>query len=90
MSAVPLPVLVLAGTSDAPLRVAFIFSAKAGPAKATVAPSVASVVLVDMVFSLFASFAVSVSRGSDDLKFSRWRISECRDEFSMMSCCQRN
>jgi hypothetical protein len=47
----------LAGTSDAPLRVAFILSAKAGPARATVAPSanVASMVLVfSMVFSLSA------------------------------------
>src|ERR1700736_6500900 len=58
MSAVPVPVVVAAGTSDLPSSVAFIFCAKAGPAKATVAPSasVASMVLVfDMVFSLLAS-----------------------------------
>src|SRR6266436_9799843 len=58
MSALPVAVLVLGGTSDLPSRVAFIFSAKAGPAKATVAPSasVASMVLVfDMVFSLLTS-----------------------------------
>jgi hypothetical protein len=53
-----LPALVTAGTSALPSSVAFIFSAKAGPAKATVTPiaSVASMVLVfDMVFSLLAS-----------------------------------
>src|ERR1700733_11988606 len=59
MSAVPLPALVLGGTSDLPSRVAFILSAaKADPAKATAAPSasVASVILVlDMVFSLLVS-----------------------------------
>src|SRR5258708_5455642 len=58
MSAVPVPLVVVAGTSDLPSSVAFILSAKAGPAKATVAPSanVASMVLVfDMVFSLLAS-----------------------------------
>src|SRR5216684_272689 len=58
MSAVPLPALVLAGTSEAPSRVAFIFSAKAGPAKAIAAPSasVASMVLVfDIGLSLLAS-----------------------------------
>src|ERR1700737_1690002 len=58
MSAVPLPALVLAGTWDLPSSVALIFSAKAGPAKATVAPSasVTSMVLVfDMVVSLLAS-----------------------------------
>src|SRR6267142_475390 len=58
MSALPVAVLVLGGTSDLPSRVAFIFSAKAGPARATVAPSasVASMVLVfDMVLSLLAS-----------------------------------
>src|ERR1700730_15457508 len=58
MSAVPLPALVLAGPSAAPSRVAFIFSAKAGPAKAIAAPSasVASMVLVfDIGFSLLAS-----------------------------------
>src|ERR1700691_3257043 len=57
MSAVPLPALVLAGTSEAPSRVAFIFSAKAGPANATAVPSasVASTILVfDMVLSLWA------------------------------------
>ena len=48
----------MAGTSAVPSSVAFIFSAKAGPAKAKVAPnaSVTSMVLVvDMVFSLLAS-----------------------------------
>src|SRR6266481_3226568 len=58
MSALPVAVLVLGGTSDLPSRVAFIFSAKAGPARATVAPSasIASMVLVfDMVLSLLAS-----------------------------------
>src|SRR6266852_6871792 len=58
MSAVPLPAVVTAGTSEAPESVAFILSAKAGPAKATVAPSasVASMVLVfGMVLSLLAS-----------------------------------
>src|SRR5665647_3107010 len=58
MSAVPVPALVVAGTSDLPSSVAFIFSAKAGPAKAKVAPSasIVSMVLVfDMVFSLLAS-----------------------------------
>jgi hypothetical protein len=53
-----LPALVFAGTSDLPSSVAFILSAKAGPANANVAPSasVASMVLVfDMVFSLVAS-----------------------------------
>src|ERR1700680_897763 len=58
MSAVPLPAVVVGGTSEAPSSVAFILSAKAGPAKATVAPSasVASMVLVfDMVLSLLAS-----------------------------------
>src|SRR3954464_1723022 len=58
MSAVPLPALVLAGTSDAPSSVAFILSAEAGPAKPTAAPSasIASKVLVlDMVFSLLTS-----------------------------------
>src|SRR5947209_19552267 len=58
MSAVPFPALVLGGTSCLPSRVAFILSAKAGPAKATAAPmaSVASVTLVfDMVLSLWTS-----------------------------------
>src|SRR5712691_5722923 len=58
MSALPVAALVLGGTSDLPSRVAFIFSAKAGPARATVAPSasVARMVLVfDMVLSLLAS-----------------------------------
>src|ERR1700704_2971888 len=58
MSEVPLPALGLGGTSDLPSRVAFILSAKAGPAKATAAPiaSVASVILVfDMVLSLWTS-----------------------------------
>src|SRR2546421_9672681 len=57
MSAVPLPALVFAGTSDLPSSVAFIFSAKAGPANAIAAPSasVASMVLFDMVFSLLTS-----------------------------------
>src|ERR1700730_12033979 len=58
MSAVPVLVVVVAGTSDLPSSVAFIFCAKAGTAKATFAPSasVASIVLVfDMVFSLLAS-----------------------------------
>jgi hypothetical protein len=53
-----LPALVLAGTSDLPSSVAFILSAKAGPAKAIVAPSasVASMVLLfDMFLSLLAS-----------------------------------
>src|ERR1700722_9367556 len=58
MSAVPVAALALGGVSDLPSRVAFIFAAKAGPAKAMVAPSasVASMVLVfDMVFSLLTS-----------------------------------
>src|SRR5258708_28795465 len=57
MSAAPLPAVVVGGTSEAPSSVAFILSAKAGPAKAAVAPSasVASTVLVfDMVLSLLA------------------------------------
>src|ERR1700730_7884508 len=71
MSAVPLPALVLAGTSDALSRVAFIFSAKAGPAKAIAAPSasVASTVLVfDIGLSLLAS-----SHGAS-LKTTRFRF----------------
>src|ERR1700731_2104737 len=58
MSAVPLAALVLGGTSDLPSSVAFIFSAKAGPAKVTVAPSasVATMVFIlDIVLSLLAS-----------------------------------
>src|SRR5262249_2733089 len=53
MSAVPLPALVLAGTSDLPSSDALYLSAKAGPEKATAAAnaSVAYVVLV-MVLSL--------------------------------------
>src|SRR5271156_4989426 len=53
MSAVPVPALVLAGTSDLPSSIALNFSAKAGPEKATAAAnaSVANMVLV-MVFSL--------------------------------------
>src|ERR1700686_4956942 len=81
MSAVPVPVVVVAGTSDLPSSVAFIFSAKAGPAKATAAPSasVASMVLVfDMVFSLLtqrdgvsfktAGFRIYSRRGLKRLK----------------------
>src|ERR1700709_149915 len=57
MSAVPVPAEVLAGTSDLPSRAAFILSAKAGPAKASVAASAseASTVFFDMVFSLLTS-----------------------------------
>src|SRR5262245_49830360 len=56
MSAVPVAALVTGGTSDLPSSVAFILSAKAGPAKATAAPnaSVASMVLV-MGLSLLSS-----------------------------------
>src|ERR1700722_4844781 len=65
MSAAPLPVLVLAGASEAPLRVAFSLSAKAGPAKATVAPS-ANVASMVLVFSIWSSpcgrLAVPVSK----------------------------
>src|SRR6266487_793945 len=52
MSAVPLAALVLGGTWALPSIVAFIFSARAGPAKAIAAPSasVTSMVLFDMVF----------------------------------------
>src|SRR6266508_4799008 len=52
MSAVPLAALVLGGTWALPSSVAFILSAKAGPAKAIAAPSanVTSMVLFDMVF----------------------------------------
>src|SRR5882724_5154503 len=52
MSAVPVAALVLGGTWALPSSVAFIFSAKAGPAKAIAAPSasVTSMVLFDMVF----------------------------------------
>src|SRR3954465_7369508 len=55
MSAVPVPALAFGGTSVLPSSVALILSAKAGPANATIAPStsVASLVLFDMVFSLF-------------------------------------
>src|SRR5205085_4408492 len=69
MSAVPVPAVVVAGTSDLPSSVAFIFSAEAGPAKATAAPSasVASMVLV-MVLSLLTS-AMFVS-----LTTARFRI----------------
>src|SRR5215210_8079583 len=61
MSAVPFAALVFGGTSDLPSSVAFILSAKAGPANAKVAPSasVASMVLVfDMVLSLLTSSLV--------------------------------
>src|SRR4029453_11495182 len=61
MSAVPLPAVVTGGTSEVPLSVAFILSAKAGPAQATAAPSasVASTVLVfNMVLSLLAQTKV--------------------------------
>src|SRR5882724_2625120 len=57
MSAVPVPVLVVGGTSDLPSSLIVILSAKAGPAKANAAPSasVASMILVfDMVLSLWA------------------------------------
>ena len=66
MSAVPEPVLVVAGTSCLPSSVAFILSAKAGPAKATAAPSasVASMVLV-MVLSLSTSAMLLVSQQLD-------------------------
>src|SRR5437899_5659061 len=52
MSAVPLAALVLGGTWALPSSVAFILSARAGPAKAIAAPSanVTSMVLFDMVF----------------------------------------
>src|SRR6202165_6162032 len=76
MSAVPLPALVTAGTSDLPSSVAFIFSAKAGPAKAAVAPnaSVASTVLVfDMVLSLLASSDVVVFKTMPFRFYSRNR-----------------
>src|SRR5215207_7160378 len=57
MSAVPLPAAVLAGTSCLPSSVAFILSAKAGPANATAAPiaSEASMVLLRIGFSLLTS-----------------------------------
>src|SRR6266436_7382522 len=65
MSALPVAVLVLGGTSDLPSRVTFIFSANAGPAKATVAPSasVASMILVfDMVSSCWRQVVVPDSK----------------------------
>src|SRR3954452_2193617 len=55
MSAEPFAALVFGGTSELPSSVAFILSARAGPANATVAPnpSITSMVLVfDMVLSL--------------------------------------
>src|SRR5699024_12531492 len=57
MSAVPVPALVVAGTSDLPSSFAVSFSAKAGPARATAAPSVsvASKVLFGMVLSPLTS-----------------------------------
>src|ERR1700676_1837331 len=71
MSAVPLPAVVVGGTSEAPSSVAFILSAKAGPAKETVVPSasVASTVLVfSMVLSLLAS------SGGSSVKTMRFRF----------------
>jgi hypothetical protein len=59
------PALVLGGTSDLLSRVTFIFSAHAGPAKATVAPSasVASTILVfDMVSSCWRQVVVPDSK----------------------------
>src|SRR5436309_6295481 len=52
MSAVPVPALAFGGTSALPSSVAFILSAKAGPANATAAAnaSVASMVLFDIGF----------------------------------------
>src|ERR1700755_1383954 len=61
MSAVPLPALVLAGTSDLPSSVALNLSAKAGPENATAAAkaSVAYMVLVMVV-----SLPVDISDGA--------------------------
>src|SRR5260370_32828158 len=87
MSAVPLAAVVVGGTSALPSSVAFIFSAKAGPAKAIAAPSaiVASMVLFDMVFSLLTSndgvsfkttpFRIYSRNGAERAKFpaSLWR-----------------
>src|ERR1700730_16412096 len=75
MSALPLAGLAFGGTSDLPSSVAFIFSAKAGPAKAMVAPSasVASVVLVfDMVFSLLASSEGQFQNNRIPVLFPEW------------------
>src|ERR1700690_4249919 len=95
MSAAPLPVLALAGTSEGPLRVAFSFSAKAGAAKATVAPSasVASMVLVfSMVFSLWRRVApVSKQRdiGFISATTSPWRCSGWRCRFRYLWVADR-
>src|ERR1700744_2702003 len=65
MSAVPVPAEVFGGTSDLPSRVAFIFSAKAGPAKAMPSASVASMVLVFMVLSRLTSTTCGVANLCD-------------------------
>jgi len=66
-SVAPLPALVVA--ADLPSSAAFILSAKAGPAKATAAPSasVASMVFFDMVFSLLTSSDGVNSKNSEIL-----------------------
>lgn len=70
MSAVPLAALAFVGTEDAPYSVAFILSAKAGPAKAAVAPStsVANMVVFEMLFFLLAS-SDDVSSQNNEISF---------------------
>src|SRR6476646_8514421 len=76
MSAVPVAALVLGGTSALPSSVAFILSAKAGPANANVAANAsdASVVLLDMIFLLDMAFSLLTANDGVRFKTAFFRI----------------